>query len=58
VGQALTIELSASGAQGNFDNVRLNAEVSPNGNSAVPEPAGLGAVGLGLLAVARRYWRR
>ncbi len=58
VGQALTIRLSASEAQGNFDNVRLNAEVSPNGNSPVPEPAGLGAVGLGLLAVARRYRRR
>jgi hypothetical protein len=49
VGQTLAIRLSAQAAQGNFDNVRLDA-------TAVPEPASAALVALGLASawVVRR----
>jgi len=50
IGQAITIQLSSPGIQGEFDNVRLSDNAGP-----VPEPAtsaliGLGAIALGFFA--------
>lgn len=56
LGSALRIELLSSGAspgQINFDNVRLDF-VGPAGPQAVPEPASLALLGLGLLLLAAR----
>jgi hypothetical protein len=52
VGSAITIQLRSTGAQGNFDNVRLDATAP----GTVPEPALSGAIALALigLAVGRR----
>lgn len=47
IGKAITIQLAAIGAQGDFDNVTLDA--SPKG---VPEPAAVALAGLGLAGIA------
>jgi len=54
VGSAITIQLTTSGIQGNFDNVRLDA-LSPQ---PVPEPATLLMLGAGLVIIANRFRRR
>jgi hypothetical protein len=53
-GESLRIVLVSTGAQSNFDNVRLDA--SPAGEP-VPEPGTLALLGVGLLA-GGRSWRR
>lgn len=53
VGQSITIELNSNGAQGNFDNVRLDG-TTPDG--AAPEPAAFLLAGPALLGLAA--WKR
>lgn len=55
VGSAITIQLSTTGVQGNFDNVRLDGTPAA---AAVPEPASLVLLATGLVAVASRLRRR
>jgi len=45
-GKTITIELTSTGAQANFDNVRLS-DVAPT----VPEPGSVTLIGLGLAGV-------
>jgi len=46
VGQSITIQLAASGIQGNFDNVRLSDDLG-----TVPEPATATVLALGLAGI-------
>jgi hypothetical protein len=46
IGNTITIQLSSTGVQGDFDNVRLDASPAPT-----PEPITAGLLGFGLLAV-------
>ena len=53
-GKTLTILLTSSGEQGDWDNVRLTS----SGSTAVPEPAGMLLLGSGLVTVALAVRRR
>jgi hypothetical protein len=59
VGQQLEIRLSSNQAQTAFDSISLNADADATGRTAaaVPEPATLSLLGLGLLAVSARRLR-
>ena len=46
VGKTITVQLTATGGQSDFDNVRLDAS---SGGTAIPEPATLALVGAGLV---------
>lgn len=51
-GDAIDIQLLMTGAQGDFDNVKLSDDTSPTGSSVVPEPSSLSLLALGLCGVA------
>jgi hypothetical protein len=53
IGKTLTIQLTATGSQSDFDNVRLDG--SPTG---VPEPVTTALVGVGLAVLGVAMWRR
>jgi hypothetical protein len=60
IGQQLEVRLSSNQAQTAFDAIALNAEADATGRTvaAVPEPATLGLLGLGVLALGARLRRR
>jgi hypothetical protein len=54
VGKSITIDLNTSGAEGNFDNVRMDGTL---GQSGVPEPASFLLIGPALVALGFRIKR-
>jgi hypothetical protein len=57
VGDPITIELSSTGQQGDFDNVRLSCTGCGSGSS-VPEPSDIVLLGPVLIGIAVKHYRR
>lgn len=57
-GDPITIELSSSGQQGDFDNVRLSCTGPCGAGSTVPEPSAIALLGPALIGIGVRQYRR
>lgn len=56
LGQSLSIRFISVGSETDFDNFRLDFE--PAATGAVPEPASVATLGIGLLCLAGHGWRK
>lgn len=57
-GDPITIQLSSTGQQGDFDNVRLSCTGSCGSGSTVPEPSAILLLGSALIGIGVRQYRR
>jgi hypothetical protein len=57
-GDPITIQLSSTGQQGDFDNVRLSCTGSCGSGSTVPEPSEIVLLGPVLIGIGVRQYRR